>query len=228
MSQFAKKQPKTKLMLFRNNSIRARVFILASIVLFSTPNSPRAQVVDPTIIMDLPDYVMQPNSSATFDLFVQNTGSARGSVNGIGVYLETAASGPTITAVDVLTDTIFGAVSNNGQNGAGTGNNGFPRFFYQETSTSGGGTVSIANGTTKFASATFDSTGVAPGQYTYTLDTGFGATFYTTTGADINPTLFSGTLTVVPEPTAAAVAAGIFCTGAAALVRLVSNRTKKS
>jgi hypothetical protein len=146
-------------------------------------------------------------------------------VNGIGVYLQTASGGPSITAVDVLTGTIFGSVSNNGQDGPGTGNNGSPNFFYQETST-GAGTVNIVNGTTKFASATFDSIGVAPGQYTYTLDTTFGSTFYTTTSQDLGPTLISGTLTIVPEPQATALIAGALCL-VGALVRHSTSRTNR-
>src|SRR2546421_246381 len=143
---------------FRKNSTPVFLLLLSLAAPFAAALRVRAQVVDPTVIMHLPDNSMQPNSTASFDLFVQNTGSAR-SVNGIGVYLQTASGGPSITAVDVLTGTIFGSVSNNGQDGPGTGNNGSPNFFYQETST-GAGTVSIVNGTTKFGSATFNSTGV--------------------------------------------------------------------
>jgi hypothetical protein len=189
-----------------------RISTLSStlVVALSCAGSLHAQVFDPTLTITMPDQSIAANSSASFDLFVNNTGSAR-TVNGIGVYLETASGGPSITGVDVLTGTIFGAVANNGQNGVGTGNQGIPTFFYQETSTTSGNTVTVAPGLSKFASATFNTTGVAPGTYSYTLNSSFGPSFYTTTGGDINPTIVAGTLTVVPEPEATALVAGALC-----------------
>src|SRR5947208_1200910 len=82
--------------------------VIAAVVALSCSRSGNAQVlvIDPTIEVDLPDLTLQPDSSASFELFTQNSGTVR-AVNGVAVAIQVAGLGPSITGVDVLANTIF-------------------------------------------------------------------------------------------------------------------------
>jgi hypothetical protein len=184
----------------------------------------QAQIFDPDLIAALPDLTLQPNTIESFELSIQNNGSAR-TVNGIAVYLEVLGSGPTISDVDVITGTIFGAVANSGPSKASANGD---RIFYSATTATG--TVDVEPGSSKFASVAFDTTGIAPGSYTYTLNTSFGATFYSTTGnpVELYPTSVNGTLTVVPEPAEVALLTGLACMMLAVFFRKSSRDMSRS
>jgi hypothetical protein len=154
------------------------------------------------------DLSLQPNTAnQSFDLFVQNSG-APFAVTGILTETQVADgfSGPVISGVDILTGTIF--QSNN--NGAAGGGAITPHIFERSTLTSSG-TVNIPSGTSKYATITFDTTGISSGSFPYSPDTDNGPTLYHTMSGDQLLTLTGGTLTIVPEPAEYAAVAGIGC-----------------
>jgi hypothetical protein len=177
------------------------------------------------IIIDLPDLVLQPNqANQTFTISVQNTGT---SVQFTGVQLELitgngdvsiggSGGAPAFQAVTLLASGDLFASNNTGDRGAGNfaadfPPNGLTQVFERITSTSSG-TVTLGNGTFALAAVTFDTTGIQPGVYSWSAATSpNGMSFFTDTSQAgvVNPTLFDGTLTVVPEPVN--VALSIFC-----------------
>ena len=96
---------------------------------------------------------------------------------------------------------LFGS-NNNGDLGAGDLSGGLGQIFLRYTSTSSG-TVTLGAGTFDLATVTFDTTGIGAGVYSWSAATSpNGVSYFTDTslGGVLNPTLFGGTLTVVPEP----------------------------
>jgi hypothetical protein len=186
-----------------------------------------AQVLPlPGVTIDLPDVQLQPNTSTSFDILVHNSGSPV-AVNGVNVYIGIDTGGPVITALDVVSGTIFDP-NNNGL--LNDGLNSSVAFGGTKTSS---GTVNITSdsdpvNTKKLASLTLNTAGVAPGTYTYTLqpilsgETEPSPTTYTlagTTPPDRQPTLLTGQLTVVPEPSASMAVTGLGCLVLGLLVR---------
>ncbi len=192
----------------RLDSIRpAVVATLVSLVGFSGAHA--------AVIVDLPDLNLIPNTAGqSFELTVSNDGGGV-DVTGIQLNLQVAdggaeaggsTDGPSITAVDIFTGTIF----ENNNNGL-TGGIAVPQIFAGGTLTSSG-TVQIPNGSSTLASVTFDTTGFSSGIFTYTVENTLnGSMKYTTSGADLFPTFGSGSLTVSPVPEPSTVFGAIAC-----------------
>lgn len=182
-----------------------------SLVVFLASNSPslngQALVISPGNIDLQPDAAGQ-----NVDIFVQNSGTPA-AVTGVQLNIQVGDGGPaaggtlgpSITAVDVITGTIFES-NNNGLGGTGSVTT---QIFDRATGTSSG-TVNIPTSPpSKIATVTFDTTGFMEGTFALTLNTLNGPTFYTTTGPNLTPTLTDGTLTIIPEPHETAMFAGL-------------------
>jgi hypothetical protein len=180
------------------------------------------------LFVDLPDLVLSPSANQNFDLFINNSGSPI-QVEGLKVTLIvedggaldgiSPPSGPQITGLDLLTGTLFEA-NNNGHLGFGA----FPggQVFEQDTITASG-FVTLASGSSKFATVTFDATGWAPGTYDYTFYDDNEAIKFTPEGSLVGgsqPSYAGGTLTVVPEPGSTALVVGFICLGIGAVSRM--------
>ena len=165
--------------------------------------------------IDLPEIDMLPDTPGqTFDVFIQN-GGAPVQVTGIGFNVQVAdggppaggvTAGPSITAVDIFTGTIFASPNNNGPGGAGQI---VPQVYERGTLTPSG-TVSIPTGFSKIATVTLDTSGFSSGIFSLTLDTVNGLTKYTTLSGDSFPALINGSV-AVPEPSAYAATFGLLC-----------------
>lgn len=175
-------------------------------------------------VINLPDLILEQDTSEQgFDIFVQNNEAAPVGVDGIFLNIEVAgAAVGAVSDVDLFTVTPF-ELDNTGPGGSGFNGS------YFERSTTSSAPVDVPNGSPqKIATVIFDTTGIAPGTYNYTLNALGGAfpTFFTSPGGDINPTLGDGTLTVVPEPGTTAVFAGLLCLGAGAAYRIRQRRAQ--
>ena len=168
------------------------------------------------LILDLPDLTLQPNqANQVFTFSVQNDGA---SVLLTGVQLELivgdgdvaiggSGGAPAFQAVSLLAAGSLFAANNTGDRGAGNFAADFPpdglRQLFQRLTSTSSGTVTLNPGTFDLATVTFDTTGIAPGVYSWSAaGSTNGASFFTDTspGGVVNPMLFDGTLTVVPEP----------------------------
>ena len=186
------------------------------------------------IVITAPDVALLPNTAGqTFSISLSNSG-APVPVTGITVNLQTADGGPEagvghsisapkISDINILSGTIF-ASNNNGLSGSGSI---VPQVFSRGTLVSSG-TVSIPGGaSTLVGVVTIDTTGFfsSPvGGWVLTLNTLNGATLYTTTGADLLPTLVDGHLSIVPEPGDYGIMIGISCIGFAVARRSCRGR----
>jgi hypothetical protein len=176
----------------------ARLGLLsAGLAWIAIPLSAAVTIVLPEIIL-LPDQAGQ-----SFAVYVENTGDPL-AANGIGLNVQVADGGPAaggtirgpaITAVDLLTGTIF-ATNNNGPSGIGS----ITPQVYVGGTLSSSGTVSLPNGRSKVATITLDTTGFSSGTFAITLRTLNGPTKYTTSGDDYYPTLIDGQVTVGARP----------------------------
>jgi hypothetical protein len=175
------------------------------------------------IVVDLPNVNVLPDTAGqSFDVFIQNSGAARTDVTGIAFQIQTTDGGPSsggsivgpsISFVDVITGPVFSGNNSGNEFNAGVTS----QIFYQQTDTvdSGGSTtfVSIPTGVSKLATVTISTSGLFTGTYTMTLNTLNGSTKFFTGSGDFGPTqglqLGDGTISIVPEPNAAAMVGGL-------------------
>jgi len=162
------------------------------------------------LIIDLPDLTLQPNQpNQTFTFSVQNDG---GSVFLTGVQLDLivgngdvviggSGGAPAFQSVSLLAPGSLFSGNNNGDLGAG--NFGSLQQLFQRSTSTSSGSVTLNAGTFNLATVTFDTTGIGPGDYSWSAATSpNGISFFTDTspGGVLGATLFDGTLSVVPEP----------------------------
>jgi hypothetical protein len=174
------------------------------------------------LILELPDLALQPNRGGqSFTLSLENRGPL---VEVIGAQLDfmvgsppfgspgaPAIAGGGLTAPGLL----FGP-NNNGEGGVGNEYEEgffFPQLFQVKTGTeAASGALTIGVGTFDLVTLEFDTTGVAPGVYSWTArDNPNGPSFFVLDNPDAElliPILVDGTLTVIPEPHPWAVLAG--------------------
>lgn len=165
------------------------------------------------VIIDLADWTLQPNlAGQSFTISVQNTGDTPEFFNGVqldfivedgGPQLEAfggAKIGPAIRLVSVIAPGTLFAGNNTGDAGFGDFG-GFDQMFNRYTTTSSG-TVTLSPGTYALATIEFDTTGgIPPGVYSWSAASSWnGASYFLTTSGQLDPILYDGTLTVVPEP----------------------------
>jgi hypothetical protein len=207
-----------------------RRLVLAGIaaLCLSTATAARAQIV-----LDLNDLILQPNlAGQMFTISVQNNGPA---VDLTGVQLDFMVGdggpeigggieGPHITGGSVIDSGLFFSPNNVGETGAGNFGLSLNQLYQFKTSTSSGSSLNMGLGSFALATIQFDTTGgIAPGVYDWTASgSPNGASFFTGTGGSpvINPTLFTGTLSVVPEPQQTALLIGTGLIGFAAWRRM--------
>jgi hypothetical protein len=184
------------------------------------------------LFLDLPDLTLQPNQANQIftisiqisDASVQLTGVQLELIIGNGdVAVGGSGGAPAFQAVSLLASGSVFAGNNTGDRGAGNFAANFPpnglRQVFQRLTSTSSETVTLSPGTFDLATVTFDTTGIGPGVYSWSAATSpNGLSFFTDTsqGGKVNPTLFGGTLTVVPEPVNGAL--GIF----AGLVSILS------
>ncbi len=159
-------------------------------------------------------------------LTLNNAGSAV-QVGSLEFYVETDALGPKIASVDLISGTIWDGV---GHTLSGTASNSphWQGWNLLKTADGVGTGPEIPAGGSFIASLTFDTVGVAPGNYAFKL---FGTSFDggvnvfdskyvadTVEGDDVPINITNGSLTVVPEPNASLAVAGLLL-GVAAVVR---------
>lgn len=177
---------------------RAQVWLASLLTLFVAGLAAHAAV-----ILDLPEITLQPNqANQSFVISVQNTGASV-QFNGVTLNLvigNGSSGGPAFQAVTLLSSGSLFAGNNNGD--LGVGYLGSQQIFQRYTSTSSG-TVTLAPGTFDLATVTFDTTGLLSGVYSWSAaNSPNGMSYFTDTspGVIFSPTIFDGTLTVVPEP----------------------------
>jgi len=172
------------------------------------------------LIINVGNIDLLPNQSGQQHIFqVQNTGGTAVETLGIQFNIQIDSGGalivaPTITAVNILTSTIF-ASDNNGQAGGADTVRRWEVYTLENGSLPKPG---IPTGFSTVATVTFDTTGFSSGTWNLFLTTPAGGTAYLdpNTGDPMAMTLNAGTLTVVPEPVN--VALGVFgCLMAACL-----------
>jgi hypothetical protein len=178
------------------------------------------------ITIRLPDLVLQPNMAGQVFAFDPITVDAQGAVLPLtGVQLELLVAdggsevggsilGPAISGVTLTAPGLIFDLNNQGDLGAGS----LARQVYQRmTVTAPGSSIAVNALGSPFAIVTFDTTGgVLPGVYTWSaFSSPNGSSFFTDTSSSaiLLPVFENGTLTVVPEPGAAALAAGILLLG---------------
>lgn len=127
-----------------------------------------------------------PVAGVLFNVQISDGGSAN--MDG------TLDTGPFITDVDLLTDTIF-ETNNDGVSDLGS----FPQLAMRSVITSSG-TV-FASG--QLATVTLSTVGVPPGVYDLKLFDTLNSytTFLNSNGSELSTSIFDGTVTVLPEPT---------------------------
>lgn len=176
------------------------------------------------IILDLPDLILEADTpDQSFVISVHNDGAPI-AVNGVQLLLSSAGGGPGLGGVVgprfspppggsvVAEGLLFGPPNNVGQNSQTISDQAI------QIGTSTPGVSTIVLGTlppdgpgTPLATVTFDTTGVTPGIYSFSVtDLDVESSYFTiVTGGDprVFPQASGGTLTVVPEP--AHYAAGI-------------------
>ena len=197
----------------RSNPIRAGGLtqgviraLVVSIAFLSAGLSLQAQLT-----IQLPDLVLQPDSAnQDFTFSVQNTSVSDVFVTGVQLELIVADGGPGVggsiigPAIQEVSVTASGTLFS-GNNTGDRGHGAYPgnEVFQRLTSTSSGTVTISAEASPTLATITFDTTGVAPGEYQWSAASSpNGPSFFTdtSTGGVLNPTLIDGTLTVVPEP----------------------------
>ena len=176
-------------------------------------------------VINLPDLILEAETAEQgFDIFVQNNEATPIGVDGIFFNVEVAGGTvEPVSDVDLITGTPF-ELDNTGPGGSGQISGS-----YFERSTTSSAPVDVPNGSPqKIATIIFNTTGIAPGTYSYTLNAfgGASATFFTSPGGDINPNLGDGTLTVIPEPGTTALVAGVLCLGVGAAYRIRQRRAQ--
>jgi hypothetical protein len=193
-----------------------RVLVLTIASLLSAGLSLQAQLT-----IQLPNLDLQPNlANQDFTFLVQNISGLDVLLTGVQLELIVADGGPGVggsivgPAIQQVSVTTPGTLLFGSNNTTDRGHGAYPgnEVFQRLTSTSSG-TVTISAGSSPtLATITFDTTGVAPGEYSWSAATSpNGPSFFTdmSSGGVLNPTLIDGTLTVVPEPQQYALAVGL-------------------
>jgi hypothetical protein len=164
----------------------------------------RGQIVDVgshDLLPNTPDQVITINVTGVsgargLDLYVQ-VGDGYPDVSG------SVNDGPNITSVDVVTGTLFDSNNLGGQSGSGLGlQNRFREVLTAHDTVSGSGLL---------ATLRIDTTGFTSGTWSLSLKDVFNGTT-TFFDASLNPipiNITDGSITVVPEPVASGVVAGL-------------------
>lgn len=172
------------------------------------------------VIIDLPELTLLPNqANQVFTISVQNDGA---SVFLTGVQLELilgdgdiviggSGGAPAFEEVSLLAAGSLFAGNNTGDRGAGNFAAAFPpdglQQMFQRLTSTASGTVTLGIGTFDLATVIFDTTGIDPGDYSWSAATApNGISYFTDTVGQLFPTLHDGTLTVAPEPVNVALA----------------------
>jgi hypothetical protein len=118
---------------------------------------------------------------------------------GPGPITQGLIDGPDITAIDILSGTVFGA-NNQGADDPGS----YLQFATRTTTTVANTTIQLSAQPARLATVTLDTTGVAPGTYDLILGaapSALGTTeFYSLVGNTLTPVLVNGSVVIVPEP----------------------------
>ena len=210
----------------KRSGYRSTIASLLAVLVFAIifkPSSDQAQ-----LIVDIGNANLAPDMPNQFvDILVNNTSGSAISVIGINVEVQVADGGPaaggtivgpSITDVDVITDTPF-ASNNDGPGGSGSSG---PQVFESSTLTFSG-TVPLQPGESKLARITFDTTGFHdPATWDLKLNgTVNGDTYYfDSVGNPLDPTFVAGTISVVPEPSQYSLTVSVFLGVFAAFRRL--------
>jgi len=186
------------------------------------------------LVINVGSVLLQPNAPDQLVVFsIRNTGVVGVDVAGISFFIQVADGGPEapggsilgphITGVDILTGTSF-AANNVGQTDAGS----LPQLANWTTITSSGHVTLVGLSSITLASVTFDTTGFSDPQ---TWDLKLGGTlggptlYFVEGGGEIVPTIFDGSIALVPEPVNLAL--GVFGGVWAGIQLLRSQRVRR-
>jgi hypothetical protein len=188
--------------------------------------------IDAQLFIDVGNNELLPNTPGqTVSIYLRNEGSPGVEVGGLDFAVEIAdggpqaggqITGPSITAVDLTTGTIFDG--NNNGNGGDKDNS--PQLQFWSTFRSHVPSPTLASGNNKIATLTFDTTGLSPSSWSFRLfQTDIGDTFVNDSdGNPMDVTINNGTVFVpVPEVQAAPIVAGLL--GVFAVFRKIRNRS---
>lgn len=196
-----------------SRSVHFRFLRLHSVLAWAAAIASAGLTAQAAVIIDLPDWTLLPNlAGQSFTISVQNNGDAPAYFNSVqldfivedgGPQLEAfggANIGPAIRLVSVIAPGTLFEDNNTGE--AGFGDFGGLNQMFNRYTTTASGTVTLNPGTYALATIEFDTTGGIPlGVYTWSASTSWnGPSSFMTTSGQLDPILYDGTLTVVPEP----------------------------
>jgi hypothetical protein len=185
------------------------------------------------LYLDMGAVELQPNQGGqVHDFYIQNLDSTPlGNIQGLNFYMQVGdgSSGPRVESLSLYDgNSIFSSFSENQANQGST----YWKIFYGIDSTS---LTLPALSSTLLARVTFDTTGIGSGSGPWTISPSvdFEGTQYNTEYVLSGGTMFreidmvnAGTLTVVPEPSAYGIVAGVMLIGAGG-IRQWQKRTLK-
>lgn len=175
------------------------------------------------LVVNVGDRLLPPNTTTTLDLTVQNPSAAAVEIGGLNFNLELESTGPAVQNVDLKNGTIFDSTDFASQSNLDTLDPDHQRAVTIVLLTDPGATpFTLDPGASEiFAKVAISTAGFSSGgPWSMNLEDTFNlaTTFLDSGGNPITATITDGTLTVVPEPNASLVVAGLLL-GAAAFAR---------